>query len=48
MTAAPWLHVVGIGEDGMDGLSPAARQLVETADVIVGGDRHHRLGDNVS
>ena len=39
----PWLHVVGIGEDGMAGLSPAARTLVEEAEVILGGDRHHGL-----
>jgi precorrin-6Y C5,15-methyltransferase (decarboxylating) len=44
---APWLHIIGIGEDGMAGLSPAARTLVETADVIVGGDRHHALSTNV-
>ncbi|MGL4404148.1 MAG: precorrin-6y C5,15-methyltransferase (decarboxylating) subunit CbiE, partial [Notoacmeibacter sp.] len=41
--SAPWLHIVGIGEDAMDGLSPAARTLVETADVIIGGERHHAL-----
>ena len=39
----PWLHIVGIGEDGMDGLSPAARAVVEAAELIVGGERHHRL-----
>ncbi|MXU64038.1 precorrin-6y C5,15-methyltransferase (decarboxylating) subunit CbiE [Oceanomicrobium pacificus] len=39
----PWLHIVGIGEDGMDGLTPATRAVVEAADVIVGGDRHHAL-----
>lgn len=44
---APWLDVVGIGEDGMAGLSPAARAVVERAEVIVGGDRHHRLSDRV-
>lgn len=41
----PWLHVVGIGEDGMDGLTPATRAVVEAAEVIVGGDRHHTLAD---
>lgn len=46
--SAPWLHIVGIGEDGVDGLSPAARAIVEAADVIVGGDRHHRLSDRVA
>jgi precorrin-6Y C5,15-methyltransferase (decarboxylating) len=46
--SAPWLHVVGIGEDGIAGLSPAARAVLESAEVIVGGDRHHRLSDRVS
>src|SRR5271166_6896310 len=35
-----WLAVVGIGEDGLAGLAPAARALVETAEVLVGGARH--------
>jgi precorrin-6Y C5,15-methyltransferase (decarboxylating) len=35
-----WLTVVGLGEDGFSALSPAARTLVETAEVIVGGRRH--------
>ena len=38
-----WLHIVGIGEDGLDGLLPAARAVVQSAEVIIGGDRHHRL-----
>jgi len=42
----PWLHIVGIGEDGMDGLTPATRAVVEAAQVIVGGDRHHTLSTN--
>ncbi len=37
---APWLSIVGIGEDGLDGLSAAARALVERAEVVVGGERH--------
>lgn len=36
----PWLAVIGIGEDGLAGLSAAARALVETAEVLVGGARH--------
>ncbi|HVH81442.1 MAG TPA: precorrin-6y C5,15-methyltransferase (decarboxylating) subunit CbiE [Stellaceae bacterium] len=36
----PWLAIVGIGDDGVAGLAPAARALVETAEVIVGGARH--------
>lgn len=39
MTA--WLHIVGIGEDGLDGLTPSARTVVEASDVIIGGNRHH-------
>jgi precorrin-6B C5,15-methyltransferase / cobalt-precorrin-6B C5,C15-methyltransferase len=35
-----WLSVVGIGEDGLAGLSPTAHALIDRADVIVGGDRH--------
>jgi precorrin-6Y C5,15-methyltransferase (decarboxylating) len=35
-----WLSIVGIGEDGLPGLSPIARTLVKQAEVIVGGDRH--------
>ena len=44
--AEPWLHVVGIGEDGEAGLSSAARRVLAQAEVIVGGDRHHRLASN--
>ena len=39
----PWLNIVGIGEDGMDGLLPATRSIVETAEVLIGGERHHAL-----
>jgi len=35
-----WLNIVGIGEDGLDGLSPTARALVDTAEFLVGGERH--------
>jgi len=43
----PWLHIVGIGEDGLPGLTPAARAVVEAADVIVGGERHHVLAADI-
>ncbi len=39
----PWLHIVGIGEDGPDGLSPATRAVLEAAEFIIGGDRHPTL-----
>jgi len=35
-----WLSIVGVGEDGWDGLSPAARATVEQARCVVGGARH--------
>ncbi len=35
-----WLSVVGIAEAGLAGLAPAARALVDHADVLVGGARH--------
>jgi len=41
--STPWLSVVGLGEDGLDGLSPAARALVNAAEVLVGGERHLAL-----
>ncbi len=44
----PWLHIVGIGEDGLEGLTSAARTIVQSAEVIVGGDRHHELSANIS
>ena len=39
----PWLAVIGIGENGRDGLAAAARTLVDTAEVLVGGDRHQAM-----
>ena len=38
-----WLSIVGIGEDGVDGLSAAARALVANADIVFGGERHLKL-----
>jgi precorrin-6B C5,15-methyltransferase / cobalt-precorrin-6B C5,C15-methyltransferase len=35
-----WLSVVGIGEDGLAGLSAMARSLIKRAEVLVGGERH--------
>ena len=39
----PWLTLIGIGEDGLDGLSPQARRLVAAATFVVGGRRHLEL-----
>ncbi len=38
-----WLSIIGIGEDGLDGLSPAARRLIAQASLVVGGKRHLQL-----
>ncbi len=43
----PWLHIIGIGEDGLDGLTPPTRALLESAEIIIGGDRHHNLSDKI-
>jgi precorrin-6Y C5,15-methyltransferase (decarboxylating) len=36
----PWLTLIGLGEDGLDGLSPASRAALDSAEVIFGGPRH--------
>lgn len=46
--AEPWLHIIGIGEDGLDGLSPATRAVLEAAEIIIGGDRHHTLSASIT
>jgi precorrin-6Y C5,15-methyltransferase (decarboxylating) len=35
-----WLAVIGIGEDGLAGLDPEARALIDGAEFLVGGERH--------
>ena len=34
--AAEKVHIVGIGDDGVEGMTAHARRLVEAADVLVG------------
>src|ERR1700691_4527464 len=43
MSKERWLGLVGIGEDGLEGLTPAARRLIAQAVFIVGGKRHLAL-----
>lgn len=43
-----WLDIVGIGEEGLDGLLPSTRAIVQQAEVIIGGDRHHALSADVT
>jgi precorrin-6B C5,15-methyltransferase / cobalt-precorrin-6B C5,C15-methyltransferase len=38
-----WLSIVGIGEDGVEGLSTAARGLIGAAEIVFGGRRHLSL-----
>src|ERR1700733_9311961 len=54
MTAEPaictgqrWLSIVGIGEDGVEGLSSVARQLIGSAELVAGGARHLELADDL-
>ena len=44
----PWLDIIGIGEEGVAGLMPASRAVLEAAEVVIGGDRHHALTPDVS
>jgi precorrin-6B C5,15-methyltransferase / cobalt-precorrin-6B C5,C15-methyltransferase len=46
-TGKRWLSIVGIGEDGVEGLSPIARRLVQSAELVVGGARHLELAGDL-
>ena len=35
-----WRSIIGIGEDGLAGLTAAARTLLDTAEILIGGKRH--------
>jgi precorrin-6B C5,15-methyltransferase / cobalt-precorrin-6B C5,C15-methyltransferase len=37
---SPWLWVIGIGDDGLEGLSALSRLLIQRAEAIAGGRRH--------
>jgi len=41
-----WLSIVGLGEEGIEGLAPAARHLIDKAELLVGGERHLALVPN--
>jgi len=43
--ADPWLTIIGIGEDGLAGLSEASRNAIAKAETIFGGARHLALAD---
>lgn len=44
----PWLSLVGIGEDGRAGLSPAAAAAIDAAELVVGGARHLALAGPIA
>ncbi|MCZ4091400.1 precorrin-6y C5,15-methyltransferase (decarboxylating) subunit CbiE [Sinorhizobium psoraleae] len=40
---APWLVIIGLGEDGVAGLGDEAKRLIAAAPVVFGGARHIEL-----
>jgi len=46
-TAVRWLSIVGIGEDGVQGLSPVAQKLIASAELVVGGKRQLGLANGL-
>ena len=46
-TGPRWLSIIGIGEDGVEGLSSVARQLIRSAELVVGGARHLELASEL-
>lgn len=47
IAAKRWLSIIGIGEDGVEGLSAAALRLVNAAELVVGGRRHLELAQSL-
>ncbi|WP_339039543.1 precorrin-6y C5,15-methyltransferase (decarboxylating) subunit CbiE [Bradyrhizobium symbiodeficiens] len=43
--ADPWLTIIGIGEDGLAGLSDASRKALASAEIVFGGERHLALAN---
>lgn len=40
MADAPWLTIIGVGEDGPGGLTPASREALKGAEIVMGPARH--------
>jgi precorrin-6Y C5,15-methyltransferase (decarboxylating) len=40
---APWLTIIGVGEDGPNGLPPTSRAALDAAEVVAGNARHLAL-----
>lgn len=45
---APWLTIIGIGEDGRDGLGSAALGAIAQAELVAGGARHLALAGPIA
>jgi precorrin-6B C5,15-methyltransferase / cobalt-precorrin-6B C5,C15-methyltransferase len=41
----PWLWIIGIGEDGLNGLSQSSRDALARAEIVFGGPRHRKLAE---
>lgn len=41
----PWLSIIGLGEDSLEGLPPASRAVLDAAEVVFGGPRHLELAN---
>ena len=39
MAEAKKVHIIGIGDDGLDGVTEAARRLIEQADLLIGSEQ---------
>ncbi|WP_299351282.1 precorrin-6y C5,15-methyltransferase (decarboxylating) subunit CbiE [uncultured Shimia sp.] len=48
MSETPWLTIVGLGEDGPDGLSPASHAALQNAEIVMGAARHLDLLPDLS
>lgn len=40
MAETPWLSIIGLGEDGPEGLNAASRKALEAAEIVMGPPRH--------
>lgn len=48
MSELPWLTIIGLGEDGPDGLPAASLAALQTAEIVMGPPRHLALLPEIS
>lgn len=48
MAEHPWLTIIGLGEDGLEGLPPASLTALKSAEIVMGPSRHLALIGQVS